>query len=76
MPVVFYVLGLVFAAVAANFLYGAVTYRERLFDVAQLANFQMAHSTGLAIALGAGVISALFFATGAIIQTLRDRGDA
>jgi hypothetical protein len=57
MPVVFYILGIAFALVCANFAYGAVVGPT---------NF-----AALSIALGGGIISAIFFSTGAIIETMR-----
>lgn len=70
MPVVFYVLGFVFAAICANFTYGAIAHSEMVYTAVELANFQLGHWTSLAIAVGSGIIAAIFFSTGAITQTL------
>jgi hypothetical protein len=73
MPVVFYILGIISALGCANFTYAAVGYSEPVESTLQIVNFQMAHASAVAIALGCGIISAIFFSTGAIIETMRRR---
>jgi hypothetical protein len=73
MPVVFYILGIVFGLICANFTYAAVaTYRD-VHTIFEIAAFQTAQAATIGIALGSGVISAVFFSTGAIIETMRRR---
>jgi hypothetical protein len=75
MPAVFYVFGLIFAAICANFSYGAAAHTEQVFTAVELANFQLGQVTALTAALGSGIISAICFATGAITQALLQRRD-
>jgi hypothetical protein len=71
MPVVFYVLGIVFALVCANFTYAVVTAQTTVHNVLEIATFETAQSATIGLALGSGIISAIFFSTGAIIETMR-----
>lgn len=73
MPAVFYVLGMLFAAICANFTYGAVSRVEMVYTAIDAMNFQLDQMTALGVAIGSGIISAIFFATGAITQAILTR---
>lgn len=75
MPAVFYILGVIFAAISGYFGYQALNAVWMVSTALEIANFQAAHSGALTVALGAGIISALFFCTGAITEAILARKD-
>lgn len=73
MASVFYFVGLVFAAIAAFFI-----YRAEQIDVVvmgDVANLHLMHIQDgvLSVGIGAGIIAAIFIVAGGIVQVMRPK---